>query len=148
MKGVDVVSVTDIAAPKNRVAEFAADPDNAPVWYVNIKSVQWKTIKPLTIGSQIAFVAHFMGRKLSYVYEVREFVPGEKLVMSTVDGPFPMETTYTWEIIDEHTTRMTLRNRGRPSGFSKLFAPLMSYMMLRANRKDLKLLKQILESEN
>jgi hypothetical protein len=147
MKPVDVITVIQISATLKSVAEFSSNPDNAPAWYVNIKSVEWKTPKPLAVGSQITFVAHFLGRKLSYVYEIRELIINEKLVMSTADGPFPMETTYTWEAIDEHTTRMTLRNRGKPAGFSKLFAPLMAYMMRRANKKDLKLLKQILESK-
>ena len=147
MKAVDVVTEISISVNRNKVAEFSANPDNAPVWYVNIKSVQWKTPRPLAVGSQIAFVAHFLGRKLFYVYEIRELIANEKLVMSTSDGPVPMETTYTWEAIDDHTTRMTLRNRGKPSGFSKLFAPLMAYMMRSANNKDLKLLKQILESK-
>lgn len=144
---VDVITEINIAAARNKVAAFASDPDNAPAWYVNIKSAEWKTEKPMQVGSQIAFVAHFMGKKLSYVYEIREFIYGEKLIMSTADGPFPMETTYTWTATDEHITRMTLRNRGRPSGFSKLFTPFMKYMMRRANRKDLKRLKQILENK-
>jgi hypothetical protein len=148
MDAVDVHTEIIISATLNRVAEFSATPDNSPLWYVNIKSVVWKTPGPLSVGSQIAFVAHFMGKKLSYVYEIAEWIPVEKLVMRTANGPFPMETTYIWNIIDEHTTKMSLRNKGNPSGFSKLFAPLMSFMMRRANRKDLKLLKKILESKN
>lgn len=145
---VDVTTEINIAATRNKVAAFSSNPDNAPAWYVNIKSAEWKTEKPMQVGSQIAFVAHFMGKKLSYIYEIREFIPGEKLVMSTADGPFPMETTYTWETTDEHATRMTLQNRGRPSRFSKLLTPFMKYMMRRANRKDLLRLKQILENKN
>ncbi len=107
--------------------------------------MEWKTPKPLSIGSRIVFKAKFLGKELSYVYEIIEFIPGEKLVMRTAQGPFPMETIYQWEAINNDTTRMTLKNAGKPSGFSKLFAPFMSLAMRRANKKDLVLLKSILE---
>ena len=107
---------------------------------------EWITAKPLSVGSQVAFVAHFIGRKLEYTYEVIEFTRGQKLVMRTAQGPFPMETTYTWHAIDQHSTKMTLRNRGNPSGFSKLLAPFMSFMMRKANTKDLVNIKKIIEN--
>ena len=117
-----------------------------PEWYVNIKSAVWHTPKPLTVGFRIAFIAHFLGKELSYTYEVIE-LSAYKMVMRTADGPFPMETTYTWEVIDENTTRMTLRNRGNPTGFSKLFSPFISLMMKKANQKDLKHIKEILKKK-
>ena len=127
------------------MAEYASKPDNAPEWTMNIKSVEWKSAKPLTIGSQISFKAEFLGRKLAYTYEYVEWVAGKKLVMKTSEGPFPMETTYTWEAIDNGTTRMTLQNKGAPAGFSKLFEPFMAFAMKKANNKDLKRIKEILE---
>ncbi|MEX0288713.1 MAG: SRPBCC family protein [Flavobacteriaceae bacterium] len=142
-----VTVVTQITINKGikTVSEYASNPENAPEWYVNIKSFEWKTPKPLAVGSQLAFSAHFLGRVLEYTYEVVEFIPGLKLVMLTAEGPFPMETTYTWESVDDNTTLMTLQNKGKPSGFSKIFSPIMSAAMRRANKKDLKLLKTILE---
>jgi uncharacterized protein YndB with AHSA1/START domain len=142
---VDVITETIIHRPPAEVAAYAGNPDNAPEWYVNIKSVEWRTAPPLAVGSRLAFVAHFLGRRLAYTYEIVDLVPGERLVMRTAEGPFPMETTYTWDADGEKATRMTLRNRGEPSGFSRIAAPLMAAAMRRANRKDLARLKAILE---
>lgn len=141
---VDVLTEIDIARPREIVADYASNPDNVPAWYVNIKSIEWKTPPPVGVGSRVAFAAHFLGRRIAYIYEIVELVPRERLVMRTSEGPFPMETTYTWETV-AGGTRMTLRNRGTPAGFSKLVAPFMSAAVRRANRKDLAALKRLLE---
>ena len=146
MKIVEVKTEIIISAPKEKVAEYAANPDNAPIWYENIKSVEWKTSKPLMIGSKIAFTANFLGKNLAYIYEFTEFTPGEKLVMKTADGPFEMQTTYIWQTVEGNKTNMTLVNRGSPTGFSAIFSPFMKMAMRKANNKDLKRLKQILEN--
>jgi uncharacterized membrane protein len=143
---VDVTSDIVIDRSIEAVSRYAADPTNAPEWYVNIRSVEWKTSPPIAVGSKIAFVASFLGRRLAYTYEIVELVAGERLVMRTAQGPFPMETIYEWTPLGPSQTRMWLRNRGEPSGFSKLVAPMMEAAMRRANGKDLERLKQLLES--
>jgi uncharacterized protein YndB with AHSA1/START domain len=143
---VDIISEIVIGRPPQEVAEFAADPDNAPRWYANIERVEWKSGPPLGVGSRIAFVARFLGRRLAYTYEVVDYEPGARLVMRTAQGPFPMETTYTWQPAADGRTKMTLRNRGEPAGFSSLAAPMMASSMRRANRKDLARLKEIVEA--
>ena len=143
---VDAVTEIVINRSRAQVAAYAGNPSNAPMWYVNIESVGWETNPPLRVGSRMAFVAHFLGRRLAYTYEIIELVPGERLRMRTAEGPFPMETTYTWEPSGEGATRMTLRNRGKPTGFSKVGAPFMAAAMRRANRKDLTQLKALLEA--
>ncbi|MEA2270041.1 MAG: hypothetical protein QOC64_2651 [Solirubrobacteraceae bacterium] len=145
---VDVVTEIEIARPREEVAAFASDPDNAMRWYKNIKSTEWVTTPPLRIGSQIAFVAKFLGSRLDYTYEVHELVPGELFVMRTEEGPFPMQTTYTWEDAPGGGTRMTLRNSGEPKRFSKATGKVIANAMRRANRKDLERLKEVLESES
>lgn len=143
---VDILTETTIRAPIDAVAAYASDPSNAPDWYVNIESVEWETPPPATVGSRVKFVARFLGRRLAYTYELVELVPNERLVMRTAEGPFPMETTYTWSPAGDGSTHMTLRNRGEPTGFSKVAAPAMAVAMRRANTKDLAVLGRILEA--
>ncbi|OLT09768.1 ATPase [Pseudonocardia sp. CNS-139] len=143
---VDVTSEIVIDRPRPLVAAYAADPSNAPEWYVNITSVEWLSPPPARVGSRMTFVAWFLFRWLTYTYEVVDLVPGERMVMRTADGPFPMETTYTWEELGPDRTRMTLRNRGEPGGFAGLFGPMHAGAVRRANRKDLAVLKRLLES--
>jgi uncharacterized protein YndB with AHSA1/START domain len=143
---VDVTTEIDIDRPRSEVAAFASDPDNVTAWYSQIKSVRWQTPKPVRVGSRIAFEARFLGRTLAYTYEVRELEPGARLVMSTEEGPFPMETTYTWRDVPGGGTHMTLRNRGEASGFANLAAPFMAGQIRKATNRDLKLLKLRLES--
>jgi uncharacterized membrane protein len=140
-----VVTEIVISRPCAEVAAYAGDPANAPDWYANISSVEWETPPPMRAGSRIAFVAQFLGRRLAYTYEIVVFEPGERLVMRTAQGPFPMETTYLWRADGPDRTRMTLRNRGVPAGFSVLVAPFMAAAVRRANRKDLAALKARLE---
>jgi len=142
---IDVTTEIDIDRPRADVAAYAADPDNATDWYENIKAVRWETPKPLAVGSRVGFEARFLGRSLAYTYQIRELQPAERLVMSTDEGPFPMETTYTWRDTPSGGTHMTLRNRGQPSGFANLAAPLMASQVRKATQKNLQLLKQILE---
>ena len=144
-KMVDVITEITINCPVSQVSEYASNPDHAPEWYVNIHAVEWKTPKPLQVGTQIAFRAKFLGRELAYVYEITDYIPNEIMVMKTANGPFPMETIYTWKAIDEYQTLMTLRNNGNPKGFNKVMSPFMEPMMRRANMKDLKKIKAILE---
>jgi uncharacterized protein YndB with AHSA1/START domain len=143
---VEVITEIDIHRPRDEVAAFATNPDNAPRWYQNIESAEWKTPAPLSVGSRVAFIARFLGRRLSYTYEVSEYVPGQRLVMRTREGPFHMETTYEFEATGDNRTRMTLRNRGTPTGFGRLIAPFLAIAMRTANRKDLRLLKKLLEA--
>lgn len=143
--GVDVLSDIVIDRPCDEVSGYASDPTNAPAWYTNVETVEWLTEPPVEVGSRMEFVAHVLGRKLSYTYEVVELVPGERLVMRTSEGAFPMETTYTWQALDGDRTRMTMRNSGEPSSFGRMATPLMTAAMQRASGKDLAALKKVLE---
>ena len=78
------------------MAEYSSNPDNAPSWYVNIESVEWKTPRPVRVGSRAGFVAHFLGRRLAYTYEVVELIPHERFAMQTAEGPFSGGSISAW----------------------------------------------------
>jgi hypothetical protein len=134
-----------IDRPVEEVAAYAGDPTNATEWYANITSIEWRTEPPLAVGSEMDFVARFLGRRISYTYRVTELVPTARLTMRTADGPFPMETTYAWEPV-QGGTRMTLRNTGEPSGFARLGRGAIERAIRRSTTKDLARLKDLLES--
>lgn len=144
---VDVTTEIVIGRPREVVAGYAADPGSAPEWYTNIKAVSWESAPPLAVGSRLSFRARFLGRNLDYVYEFTELDPGTKLVMRTAQGPFPMQTMYTWADAGGSSTRMALRNTGTPAGFAPVLNLIMAPMMRRAMQKDLARLKRILEAD-
>src|SRR5947207_15740988 len=94
---VDVFTEIVIERPRAEVASFASNPDNDPAWYVNIKSVEWESQPPLRVGSGVSFVAHFLGKRLTYTYEAIEFVPHERLIIRDTQAPLPKEIPDTWQ---------------------------------------------------
>jgi hypothetical protein len=146
---VEVNSKIVIDRPREHVASFAADPTNAPKWYTNIKSIEWKTPpRPLRVGSRVEFIAQFLGRRLIYTYEFITLDLPNRLTMRSTNGPFPMETSYIWEELGGGRTLMRLENRGNPTGFSSLVRPFLTLAMRHANRKDLTRLKTVMEGGN
>ncbi len=145
---VDVTTMTVIDAPREAVAAYASDPSNVPEWYSNISSVEWIDEPVVTPGARVAFVAHFLGRRMAYTYTLTDVQPGKLLVMRTAEGPFPMETRYEWTDAPGGGTHMVLTNRGEPSGFSGMAAPLMVKAMKHATKKDLSRLKALMEERH
>jgi Polyketide cyclase / dehydrase and lipid transport len=148
MATVDVEVHTTIARSRHDVASYCCDPDNVTAWYANIQAVQWETAPPVDLASRFRFTSEFLGRRMSYTYEVVELVAARRFVMRSERGPFPMETTYTWEDAEAGGTWMTLRNRGAPTGFAGLASPILASAIRRATTKDLAKLKAILEGVN
>ena len=142
---IDVSTEIEIARPRGEVAAYAADPDYVTAWYANIESVEWQTPRPAVVGSRLAFVARFLGRRLAYTYEVREVVADERFVMSTERRPVPDADDLR---VGRRRPRRDTDDAAKPRrarGLPRLFAPLMATAVRRANRKDLARLKELLE---
>ncbi len=142
---VDVRTEIIINLPKEIVAEYVSDPGNAPSWCTHIESVEWNHDTPLRAGVKIVFDERIMRRHQRYVAEVVEIIPGQKLVVKTRNNSMRMETVVAWQAINEHTTCMTVWSRGIPRSFSKMISPFMALAIRNTSRRNLKLLKKMLE---
>ena len=142
---VDVEVHTMINRPRPEVAGYCCDPDNVTAWYANVKAVQWETDGPLSVGSRLRFTSDFLGRRLTYTYQVVELVPSERLVMRSDQSPFRMETAYTFQDAPDDATWVTVRNRGEPTAYAGLAPPIVATAIRRAASQDLARLKAILE---
>jgi hypothetical protein len=76
-----------------------------------VEAVFWQTTPPVVVGSRFRFRVQFLGRTFKHTYEVRALEPGVRFVMATAEGPFPMETTCTWDDARPNVTKIRLRNR-------------------------------------
>ena len=135
----------EIAKPCAEVAAFAGNPTMAPEWCDNVDAVRWWTEPPVRVGARVTFVARLLGQTFAYAALVTHFDPGERLVMRTKFGPFPVETTYVWRAVTADSTRMTVRKRVTPGGLARLGAPAVVLVLRWAMRENLQRLKLLLE---
>jgi uncharacterized membrane protein len=141
----DVTAETTIERPRSEVAGYTVDLSNDPVWIGAVTESRLVTEPPFGIGSQVARVATFLGKRIEYVNEVVEYLPAERLAMRSVKAPFPMTVTYEFE--DAGTgTLVRIHAEGDASGFYRLASPLLSRAVRRGIEGDLGRLKATLET--
>ena len=139
----DVTATTVIRRPRAEVAAYMFDPRNDAQWTTGVDTVRPHADGPLRAGSKVDRNVRFLGRRFGYMYEVTAAEPGRSVEMA-VEVPFPMRIRY--QLDDQgDATRATIRARGAPSGFFRLFGPLLDPMVRRSIGKDLELLRRRLE---
>ena len=141
--GVNVFIETMIDCDRQRVAAFATDPANDRDWIGGVVEAKKLTEGPVAIGTRVARVANFLGRRFSYTLEVIDMEPDQKVVMTT-STPFPMMVVYEFEGAGRNTL-MRIRVSGEPRGFFRLGGPFLPRMVRGNVMKDLGRLKQRLE---
>ena len=142
---IDVSVETEIARPRADVAAYASDWRNDPVWIGAVDAARLVGEEPFGTGARVARTASFLGRRFEYVNEVTELVPGERLAMRSVAGPFPMRVTYEWEDAGGGT-HMRIRAAGDAARFYRIAGPLLARAVRRGIAGDLARLKATLEA--
>ena len=142
---MDVQVHTEIARPRETVADYLFDWRNDTAWIGGISEARRADEGDFGVGSRVARIAHFLGKRIEYVNEVVELEPGRRLVMRSVQGPFPMRVTYEVEDTDGGT-RVRLRNQGDARRVYRFAGPFIARAVRRATQRDLGRLKRIVES--
>ena len=142
---IDVKVELLIHRSRENVTTYAMNPDNDPAWISGIVEAKMLTDPPLGLGTQVARVAKFLGRRIEYVLEVVDYDPSSLMHMKSVKGPFPMEVSYQFEEADE-ATLARIHVQGEASGFFRIASPIMARSVKKSVTNDLRALKQLLES--
>src|SRR5687768_15922343 len=131
--------------PREQVARYAMTPENEPEWIGGIKESHMVTDPPVRVGTEVARVASFLGKRIDYALRVTQHEPGRIIVMDSVRGPFKMKVTYAFEDDGGGGTRVINRVEGESSGFYGPADSLMAIQVRRSLRRDLKTLKRLME---
>jgi len=143
---VDITAEVAIRRPLEHVTAYMIDPAHDPQWIGGVREARMETSPPLAVGSRVARIASFLGRRVEYVNEVTELDPERVLDMRSVKAPFPMRVTYSFEPADGGAATIVRdRVRGAPGGFFKLFGPVLGPLVKRSVQQDLERLRDLLE---
>jgi uncharacterized protein YndB with AHSA1/START domain len=130
-----------IDKPVEQVFAYVTDGSNAPKWQGGLEAVEGQASP---VGAQYTEVRKFMGREMRSVLEVTAFEPHTRWGVKVVKGPVPYEVTVQLEPQD-HSTRMTTRIVGEPTGFFKVAEGMVKGQLEKSIEEDNQRLKGILE---
>ena len=135
-----------INRPVEEVFAFVSNSENLPRWRSTSLEMKKTSDGSLGVGSTFKGRFIFLGRQFDGNVVVTAHEQNRVYVSKMAEGPFPLETGYTLEPV-ENGTRVTFVAEGEPGGFFKLAEPLVVSMAKRAYTTDLQNLKEMLEAQ-
>ena len=145
------IEVTEtIERPIAEVWAYIEDPRNELDWQSAAREREPLDDSQTGTGTRFRGVDGFLGRKLTFVWEVTEHEPEVCLVVRAVEGP--MEAEFGFELTPvDGGTKVTYRGEAE-SGFGGLFGrlldPVVTGIFQRESQTDLAKLKAILEARS
>jgi carbon monoxide dehydrogenase subunit G len=141
---VDITTAVHIRRPLAQVAAYMTDPSHDPEWIGGVREARVVGDGTVAPGTRVARVARFLGRRIEYVNEIVTLDPQRCLDMRSVEAPFPMRVTYSFDQEDGGTA-VRNRVRGDAGGFFALFGPVLAPLVRRSVQRDLERLRDLLE---
>jgi len=123
------------------VSDFSRNPE----WQNGVVSAAWTSEPPIRVGSTYDQVARFLGKDVVTRFVVTDYQPDHSISIKSVESSFPIEVTRRVDPLGDHRCRVIADIAGDPSGFYRIFGPLLQWMAQRQVRGDYKRLKDLLE---
>lgn len=142
---LDVTVTQTILAPRDDVAGFVMDHRNDTAWIGGITQSELVGEEPFAVGSDVRRVASFMGKRIVYVNRVDDLEPGRRLAMHSIESPFPMQVTYSFDDAPGGV-EASVRVQGEPATMYKIAGPLLARQVRRSVAGDLRTLKELMET--
>ena len=143
---MELEATTVIERPIGEVFERWSEVERYPEWFDMTVERRKITEGAIDVGTKYLAVDKLPpGRRVETTLEITSYQPNE-LVAARLSEPI----NATWEAMFEETgggTRMTFHTVANPSGWQRLFAPLMSGWARRQLQKGLDRFKASVESE-
>lgn len=142
---IDVSTKLVLSQTRERAAEYALELDNAPRWIDGVKSVEWKTPKPVAIHSKVILHADASGKK-GITYQVILFEPAYAIRFKSTDATYPTEFTISFEDGEEAgTCKAAMRMKQTITGLSSVAEPLVKIGLKKSVAKSMVALKAAVE---
>jgi uncharacterized protein YndB with AHSA1/START domain len=137
---------TTIRRPIAEVFSYVSDATNEPAWHTDAAEARPLTDGPIGVGSRIAYVFPFMGRRSTSIGEVVEFEPPHLEAIHFDNGPFGLKPRITYRFEDlGGSCRFTRQAEADTHGLTRLIAPFMQRLLARRSASFVENLRRRLE---
>ncbi|HEX8856821.1 MAG TPA: SRPBCC family protein [Thermoleophilaceae bacterium] len=122
----------DVRRPRGEVFDYVTNPDKLAEWQTSKTRVEPLTEGPPRQGSRFReFTKPPRGREFEQVTEFSEFDRPHRLHVHIVEGPYPIDGTWTFEPNDGDSTTVHFVADGKLTGVLRLLGPIAKRLLNR-----------------
>jgi Polyketide cyclase / dehydrase and lipid transport len=135
----------EVNRPVPEVFAFMSEPANLFKWSRATEEIRQLTPGAIQPGSRFEIISRFLGRRISSIITVSEYIENEKVSSQGDSGGMKLSST-TYYIAQGENTLMKMETELEPSGWWMLIAPFLPRMIRRRSAVEHNLLRESLES--
>jgi carbon monoxide dehydrogenase subunit G len=128
---VNIEQTFFVARPPEEVFDYVTNPANLSRWQTSNRSIEPLTDGPAGVGSRFRErTKPPLGKEFEQITEFTEFDRPRRVQVHVVEGPYPVDGTWTFEPAGDGT-RVAFIAEGELTGLMKLLEPVASRLLAR-----------------